>query len=183
MKNLLSTLVIATVVLISALPAMAQRKRVSPHETFSSVIDGGRLTITYGRPYRTKPGTTEVRTIWGGLVPYGEPWRMGADEATTLITQRPLLLGGKTIPAGAYTLYMVPVENGPSQLAVSTTLGGWGIPVDTNHDVVRVDLQKGPLGQTAEQFTMELSKVAAGGGELTLMWENTMFTVPFIVEK
>ena len=59
-------------------------------------------------PTLSRPGTTEVRKIWGGLVPYGEPWRMGADEATLLITQKPIEMGGKTIPAGAYTLYMMP---------------------------------------------------------------------------
>lgn len=183
MKIFLSTLVIATVVLISALPAMAQRKRVSPHETVSAVIDGNRVTITYGRPYLTKPGTTEARKIWGGLVPYGEPWRLGADEATTLITQKPLELGGKSIPAGAFTLYMMPDENGASQLAVSTQLGGWGIPVDTAHDVVRVDLQKTALDHPVEQFTMTVAKDSSGGGELKLMWESTQFSVPFTVQK
>ena len=92
----------------------------SPHETISGVIDGNRVTVTYGRPYTKSPRTGEVRKIWGGLVPYGEPWRMGADEATLLITQQPIVMGGKTIPAGAYTLYMMPQENGASQLAIST---------------------------------------------------------------
>ena len=111
MKKIISTLVITTIAMIGALPAMAQERHVSPHETISAVIDGNRVTITYGRPYTTKPGTTEARKIWGGLVPYGQPWRMGADEATTLITQKAIEIGGKTIPAGAYTLYMMPERN------------------------------------------------------------------------
>src|SRR6516162_4322083 len=112
-------------------PRAASTGGNSPHETTSAVIDGNRVTITYGRPYTKSPKTGEVRKIWGGLVPYGQPWRMGADEATLLITQKPIELGGKTIPAGAYTLYMVPNESGASQLAISTRLGGWGVPVDT----------------------------------------------------
>ncbi len=100
MKKLLSTLIITTIALISALPVMAQQNRVastggnSPHETASRVIDGNRVTVTYGRPFTKSPRTGEVRKIWGGLVPYGEPWRMGADEATLLITQQPIVMGG-----------------------------------------------------------------------------------------
>lgn len=183
MKTIAYTLAVAAITLACALPAMAQRQRISPHETISAVIGGDRITITYGRPYTTKPGTTEARKIWGGLVPYGEPWRMGADEATTLITQRPIEMGGKTIPAGAYTLYMVPEENGASQLAISTRLGAWGIPVDTKDDLARVDLKKGSLDKPVDQFTMSISKNPSGGGILKLMWESTEFSAPFTVSK
>jgi hypothetical protein len=182
MKNIASTLLVTAIALVGALPAMAQEKRVSPHETFSARIDGDRVTVTYGRPYTVKPGTTEARTIWGGLVPYGEPWRLGADEATLLITQKPLVIEGKTIPAGAYTLYMIPQEKDTSQLAFSTQLGGWGIPVDTSHDVARVDLTKTDLDKTVDQFTMTVGR-SSSGGELKLMWEKAEFSVPFTVQK
>ncbi len=183
MNKQLSLLAVVAVAMLSAWPAMAQHKRLSPHETISAVIDGNRVTLTYGRPYTTRPGTTEARKIWGGLVPYGEPWRLGADEATTLITQKPIEMGGKTIPAGAYTLYMMPAENGASQLAVSTQLGGWGIPVDTSHDLTRVDLKKEALDKPVDQFTMAVAKNQSGGGVVKLMWENTEFSVPFTVNK
>jgi len=183
MKKILSTLLITTAALIGTLPIMAQERHVSPHETISAVIDGNRVTITYGRPYAIKPGTTEVRKIWGTLVPYGQPWRMGADEATTLITQKPLQMGGTTIPAGVYTLYMMPSETGVSKLAISTQLGGWGIPVDTKHDLAQVDLTKDALDKPADQFTMGIAKNPAGGGVLKLMWESTQFSVPFTVAK
>jgi len=183
MKKIITTLVITTAAMICALPVMAQQKRTSPHETISAVIDGNRVTITYGRPYTTKPGTTEARKIWGGLVPYGQPWRMGSDEATTLITQKPVVLGGKTIPAGVYTLYMKPSETGASQLVISTGLGGWGIPVDTTHDLAQVDLTKAALDKPVDQFTMGVGKNPAGGGVLNLSWESTQFSVPFTVAK
>src|ERR1035441_1185234 len=93
-------LVIAALAL-SASPITAQQKRVSPHETISSVIDGNRVTIVYGRPYTKDPRSGEARKIWGGLVPFGKVWRTGADEATTLITQKPVLIGETTVPAGA----------------------------------------------------------------------------------
>jgi len=183
MKKIASTLLIMAIALASALPVMAQEKRVSPHETISARISGDRVTLTYGRPYIVKPGTTEVRKVWGTLVPFGEPWRLGADEATQLTTQKPLEIQGKAIPAGAYTLYMIPQEKGTSQLAFSTQLGGWGIPVDQSHDLVRVDLEKAPLDKTVDQFTMTVGKGESGGGEIKMMWENTEFSVPFTVQK
>ena len=69
--------------------------------------NGNRVTITYGRPYSIKPGTTEVRKIWGGLVPWGKADRMGSDEATLLLTQQSLqrsrveLTARDSQPAGA----------------------------------------------------------------------------------
>src|SRR5271170_7716351 len=164
MKNFISTLAIATVAMISATSVLAQERHISPHETISSVIDGNRVTITYGRPYTTKPGTTVARKIWGELVPYGQPWRMGADEATTLITQKPIEMGEKTIPAGVYTLYMIPSETGASQLVISTGLGGWGVPVDTKHDFAQVELTKTALDKPLNQFTMGIDRNPSGGG-------------------
>ncbi|HTJ00837.1 MAG TPA: DUF2911 domain-containing protein [Dongiaceae bacterium] len=182
MKKIIAPLIVAGITLMTALPTMAQRKPLSPHDTVSGVIDGNRITITYGRPYTIKPGTTEVRKIWGGLVPYDKPWRMGANEATTLITQKPIEIAGKTIPAGAYTLYMMPSESGASHLVFSSALGGWGEPVDTQHDVAQVELTKEALDQPVDQFTMAVAK-ASSGGTLQLMWEKTKYSVAFTVQK
>src|SRR6202142_900481 len=107
MNKMKSILTIAAV-MMTALTLTAQEKRFSPHETISAVIDGNRVTIIYGRPYTKSPKTGEMRKIWGGLVPYGAIWRTGADEATLLITQKPLAFGDITIPAGAYTLWTLP---------------------------------------------------------------------------
>jgi len=183
MKHLALTLVMASATLISTLPLQAQQKRLSPHETISTVIDGNRVTVTYGRPYTKNPRSGEVRKIWGGLVPYGKPWRMGADEATLLTTQQPIEMGGKTIPAGAYTLYLMPEEEGTSQLALSTKIGQWGVPVDTSHDLARVDLKKDSLDTDVDQFTMAVAKNPSGGGILKLTWEKAEFSVPFTVKK
>jgi hypothetical protein len=160
----------------------------SPHETVSAVIGdrrtGNRVTLTYGRPYTADPKSGQPRKIWGELVPWGKAYRLGADEATLLITQKPLVFGETTIPAGAYTLYHVPVENGASKLVFSNALGKWGVPVDETHDVARVDLKKTTLDQPVEQLTLGIQNDAAtGGGVLTIRWETTEFSVPFTVGK
>ena len=128
-------------------PHVASTGGKSPHETISAVIGdrrtGNRITITYGRPFTKDPKTGAPRKIWGELVAWDKANRLGADEATLLITQQPLVIGETAIPAGAYTLYLVPSENGPTKLAFSTNLGKWGVPVDESHDLARVELKRG----------------------------------------
>ncbi len=189
MNLLKSSLLIAAVGLVGVMPLMAQQKKAastggnSPHETTGAVIDGNRVTVTYGRPFSKNPKSDEMRKIWGGLVPYGKAWRMGSDEATLLLTQKPIVIGETTIPAGAYTLYFVPSEDGASKLAFSSSLGGWGVPVIEKTDVARVDAKKESLEKSVDQFTMAVEKNAAGGGVIKLMWEKTAFSVPFTVKK
>jgi len=160
----------------------------SPHETTSAVIGdrktGNRVTITYGRPYSKDPTTGEVRKIWGTLVPWDKAYRLGSDEATLLLTQQPLVFGSTTIPAGAYTLYMVPSNTGSSKLAFSSNLGKWGVPVDEKHDVARVDLKSTTLATPADQLTISIENdTTAGGGVLRIRWETTEFSTPFTVGK
>lgn len=189
MNTTKSILTILTATLLSAMPLLAQQKKAastggnSPHETTSAIIDGSRVTITYGRPFTKDPKTGEPRKIWGGLVPWDKAWRTGADEATLLITQHPLVIGGITIPAGAHTLYAIPSENGVSKLAFSTKLGAWGVPVDEKNDLARVDLKKESIEKPLDQFTMAVAKNPSGGGLLKLSWENTQFSVAFTVKK
>ena len=61
------------------------------------------------------------RQIWGGLVPNGKVWRTGSDEATLLITQKPIVINGTTVPAGAYTLFTMPNEDGSAKLIINKT--------------------------------------------------------------
>ena len=167
-------------------PLMAQQKRISPHETISKVIDGNRVTIVYGRPYTKDPKTGENRKIWGGLVPYGEVWRTGADEATLLITQKPIIIAETTIPAGAYTLRTLPSEDGTAKLIINKQIGQWGIgpgSYDENQDLARIDLKKEALDAPVDEFTMAISQNPSGGGVLKMMWENTAFSTPFTVQK
>jgi hypothetical protein len=165
--------------LLGASPLMAQQKRVSPHETISAVVDGNRITVVYGRPYTKDPHSGEPRKIWGGLVPFGQVWRTGADESTLLITQKPILLGDTPIPAGTYTLYTLPEENGSAKLIVNKQTGQWGTQYDEKQDLARIDMKKETLDKPVDQFTMAISR----SGELKLMWENTGYSVPIKVQK
>jgi len=178
--NKIKQFLIATM-LLGALPLMAQEKvnstgGHSPHETTSRVVDGDRITITYGRPYM------KGRQIWGGLVSYGKIWRTGADEATILITQKPIVIGGATIPAGAYTLFTLPAEDGSAKLIINKQVGQWGIgpgSYDEKQDVARVDMKKDTLETPVEEFTMTVTR----DGELKMSWDKTQYSVSFTVQK
>ena len=180
----LSTFACFALTLLVVSPLQAQRARLSPHETISQVIDGNRVTLVYGRPYSKDPKGTDIRVIWGKLVPYASVWRMGADEATMLITQQPLVFGTTTVPAGAYTLAMQPEENGASHLIINKQLGQWGVPyTGKDTELARIELKKDALDKNVDQFTIVLEKNPAGGGLLKLTWEKTQYSVAFTVKK
>lgn len=168
----------------------APRARVSPHDTITTSVgprgDSRRISITYGRPYSKDSKSGEIRKIWGGLVKSDTPERLGADEATLLITPAPLVIGSTTIPAGAYTLYIVAGESG-AKLAFSSNIAKWGIPVDDKHDVARVDLVKSSLENSVDQLTLTFEREVGGADgktatdnyKLNIWWEKTKFTLPF----
>lgn len=167
-----------------AAPRIASTGGKSPHETTSAKIAGSRVVITYGRPYTKDPKTGEPRKIWGSLVKWDKADRLGADEATTLLLEYPMVVGQTEIPAGAYTLYIVPSETGVAKLAFSSHIGKWGVPVDETKDVARVDLMKSSLATSVDQLTLSVeSDTATGGGVLKIQWETTQFALPFTLKK
>jgi hypothetical protein len=185
MKNLKSLLTFA-IIAAAALPLLAQQKRTSPHETVSAVIDGSRVTVTYGRPYTKDPHSGEARKIWGALVPYGKVWRTGADEATMLITQKPLVFGETTVPAGAYTLWTLPAEDGSAKLIINKQIGQWGAGpniYDEKNDLARIDLKKDAMEKPNDQLAIAVSKNPSGGGLLKIMWDDTQYSAAFTVQK
>lgn len=162
----------------------------TPHATISAVVgpnrtEGGMVTVTYGRPFLKHPRNGEVRKVWGGLVKWDKADRLGADEATLLIAQRDLVVGTTTIPAGAYTLYIIPSETGTSRLAFSKHIGKWGVPVDETKDLARFDLTKESLSETVEQLTIAVENTPAQSmnGVLKIKWEQTQFSLPFAIKK
>ncbi|HYV38489.1 MAG TPA: DUF2911 domain-containing protein [Gemmataceae bacterium] len=160
------------------------QKPLSPTETISADVGGKAIKITYSRPYTKDPKSDKMRKIWGELVPYGKPWRTGANAATALETEVDLTVGGANVPAGKYTIYMIPEEKGASKLAISKTTGQPGEPVDDKNDLVRVDLKKDNLEKSVDQFTIVIAlEKGQSNGTLQLKWENTQFSVPIAVGK
>jgi Protein of unknown function (DUF2911) len=180
---IIGILITVTFTLLCTIPSMAQQIDLYPHEYTYALINGNIFSIGYGRPYTKDPLTGEVHKIWGGLVPYGKVWRMGGDEATLSFTQKPIIMGDKTIPVGVYTLFILPAKDGTAKLFVNKNLDERGLSYNKKGDIVRVDLKKQTLEKPIDQFTMIIEENPSGGGVLKLMWENTEYSVVFTVMK
>jgi hypothetical protein len=143
MKSLRSLLFVFPAILLSASVLVAQEKpRVSPHETINATVGDAKIAIVYGRPYTKDPKSGEKRKIWGGLVPYGKVWRMGADEATLFTTDKEVSIGGTSVPAGTYSLFLLP-EEGAAKLIVNKQTGQWGTKYDQSQDLARIVMIQG----------------------------------------
>lgn len=165
------TLSILAAVCVLAGAIAAQQNRASPHDTVEQTINGKKITITYGRPY-----LKGRKAVGGSLVPYGQVWRTGADEATKLTTEADLMIGNLTVPKGSYSLFTLPTESG-WKLIVNKTADQWGaFKYDEKQDLGRVDMKIGKTAAPVEQFTLTLAK-SGSGGVLKLEWENTSASV------
>ncbi|HET7249118.1 MAG TPA: DUF2911 domain-containing protein [Gemmatimonadales bacterium] len=146
---------------------------LSPRDTVRVTANGASLWIDYGRP--AKRG----RVIFGGVVPYGEVWRTGANAATQFRTDRPLDFGGTVVPAGSYTLWSRPGPNG-WKLIVNGETGQWGTSHDPSKDLYAIDMVLSTRPEPVERFTIGIEP-RGSGGTLTLDWDTSRASVAFTV--
>ena len=140
----------------------------------NATVHGATIRVDYGTP--SKRG----RELFGALVPYGEVWRTGANRATHFATDRNLVLRDLEVPAGEYTLYTIPAEEG-GLLLINTQTGQGGTTYNADLDLGRVALTRTTLDEPVELFTI-LVEETDEGGVLALQWGQTELSVPFGVE-
>jgi hypothetical protein len=145
----------------------------SPHVRSAWTVDGAKISIMYGRPYLKR------RSVGKDVALYGKEWRTGADEATTLVTDKALTFGSLDVPAGTYTLYTLPGEN-EWQLIISKKTGQWGIPYPAGRDLGRVPMKVDTATTPVEQLTISIDDTSAGG-TLKVAWGATVASAPFTV--
>jgi hypothetical protein len=143
----------------------------SPAASATCDLGGGKTVETHYSSPRMRG-----RKIYGDLVPFGEVWRSGANEATTFVASGDVVVGGKAVPAGSYTLFTVPTAD-KWTLIINKKTGEWGIPYKYESDeLARVDMNVSKLPAPVENFTIAYDK-SAGGCTLRLDWETTRATV------
>ncbi|MFI5371243.1 MAG: DUF2911 domain-containing protein [Candidatus Eisenbacteria bacterium] len=148
---------------------------LSPRDTVNVHGAGGAtLWIDYGRP--AKRG----RVVFGTVVPFGEVWRTGANAATQFRTDKNLMFGSTTVPAGFYTLWSIPSPDG-WKLIVNSETGQWGTAHKASMDLYTIDMKTSTLPQVVERFTITVEP-SAQGGVLNLDWDTTRASVPFTVQ-
>jgi len=146
-------------------------QRPSPPAQAKCDLGGGKsLTIDYSSP------RAKGRKIMGGLVPYGQVWRAGANEATTFVTDADLNVGGTTVPAGKYTIFTVP-EEAKWTLVISKKTGEWGTAYPgPSEDLARVAMKVSKTPAMVEDFTIAFDKSGAACA-LRMEWENTRASI------
>jgi hypothetical protein len=175
----LTGLVLGALVFAASASVMAQKVTKttkggggSPHETVEYTIDGAKLTLVYGRPF------VKGREL-AAVAPDAKAYRMGADEATLLTTDKSLMFGSTMVPAGTYSLYAMP-NGGAYKLIVNKQTGQWGTDYDEKQDLVRVDLKVEKAAKPSEQFTINFEDTK-DGGLVTAQWGATKLSAPFMV--
>ena len=157
------------------LTAYAQDKGARPSppaQAQCKFSDGKTITVDYSSP------RMKGRTIFGGLVPYNEVWRTGANEATTFVTDANVAVEGTAIPAGSYTIFTVPAQD-KWTLIVNKHTGEWGIPYKyQSEELGRVPMQVSKTSAPVEDFTISFDQ-SGGGCTLQMSWENTQASVKF----
>jgi len=148
--------------------------QMSPPDTVRANIGGANITVAYSRP--AKRG----RVIFGNIVPWNQVWRTGANAATEFTTDRDLVIGGKTVPAGKYTLWTTPTPTG-GQLIINSETGQWGTDYHAEKDFAHINLTSTQLKQPVEQFVIGVVPQGSGG-VLRMAWDNREFTVPITVK-
>ena len=163
--------ILPCLILTLTLFASAQGNRPSPAASATDDLGGGKTIKTdYSSP------RMKGRKIYGGLVPFGEVWRTGANDATTFVTSADVNVGGKTVPAGSYTLFTVPNAD-KWTLIINKKTGEWGIPYKYESDeLARIDMKVSKLPSPVENFTIAYDKTG-NGCTLRMDWETTRSSV------
>jgi hypothetical protein len=147
-----------------------------PAKASCTFADGKKITVDYSSP------RMRGRKIFGGLVPYGEVWRAGANEATTFVVNTNVTINRKQVPAGIYTLFTLPNAD-MWQLIISKQTGEWGIPYPgEEYDFGRVPMQITKLPSTVQNFLIAFDK-SSDGCAMRLDWENTRASVEIAEKK
>ena len=146
---------------------------LSPRQTYRSNVKGANIWIDYSRP------GMRGRPVWGALVPYGRVWRMGANDAAHLATDKTLEIGGVTLAPGTYTMFLLPTAD-EWQLIFNRQTGMSGLEHDLAQDVGRVKLAREDVNPPAEWFTISVNQNDSGG-VLAVSWDRQRGTVPFSV--
>lgn len=151
--------------------------RASPFDSTTAELEAGSVKVCYSRPRKLG------RPIMGRLVPYGEPWRFGANEATGIHVPAPATIAGVAVEPGWYSLMAIP-EPEEWRMVVNRSHRRWGIPID--EEVRTGDVGTGTVPATesvgvVELFTLELVRTGPATADLVMAWDRTRLRIPVVL--
>lgn len=131
------------------------------------------IRVTYSRPVKNG------RDIFGKLVPYGQVWRTGANESSEIRFYQDVMLAGKSVKAGTYSLFTIPNET-EWTIILNSDVDYWGAyKYNAEHDVLRVPAKVGTLNEPLESFSIQFEPTGEKSGIMRLGWDKTFAEVPF----
>jgi len=152
--------------------------RLSPLDSLSIPLGDASAKLCYGAP------SARGRTMVGGEDPFGRPWRMGANEPTTLHLPFPATVGGIALDPGDYRLYAIPTEERWTIVVNgNVSRNSWGIPIDQEvraGDIGRFEVTPQPLDTFVETLTFGFDAESDNRGAIVYRWENRTFRIPIV---
>ncbi|MGQ0562811.1 MAG: DUF2911 domain-containing protein [Gemmatimonadota bacterium] len=143
---------------------------LSPRDSLEAEVGTALMVLGYSQPSR------RGRVVFGGIVPWAQVWRTGANAATWVHFTKDVEIEGERIPAGRYTLWTIP-DPKQWQLIINKQTGQWGTDYDPSQDLVRIPVQSETLSVPVETFTIAVEPKGEEA-RLTLTWDRTRVLVP-----
>jgi hypothetical protein len=153
-------------ILATTIANAQDKKPASPPATATGKINGATITINYSSP------SVKGRVIWGELVPYGQVWRAGANDATTFETDKAITIDGKELPAGKYAFFVIPEKDNKATIIFNKEPKQWGAyKYDAAKDQLRVTVPITKSKTLTESLTYKVE-----ANSVSLNWEYAIFS-------
>jgi len=179
MKKTFLSLIFAGAMLLATQETQAQAK--FPPASSTTTIEQGigikKVTLTYQRP------NVNQRAIFGGLVPYDEVWRTGANSIPSITFEEEVTIAGNKVPAGTYGLFTIPTK-GDWTIILTKNVKQWGAyQYNQEEDFLRFQAKSQKVKNKQETFTIAFENVTPKGADLTLAWDKTKVSFPIAVDQ
>ncbi len=171
MKLLLLSLFVAILSVCIAEGQNSLPPQPSPNAITTLKYENTYIKITYCRPHK------RGRTVFGGMIPFGKIWRTGANEATEITTTKDIIIGGKRLKAGTYSIFSIPNKD-KWVIILNHGLGLWGAyEYDKYQDVIRFTVDVDNTNKVYQPFTIEFEQTSEKTN-LLLIWDETKIAIP-----
>jgi Protein of unknown function (DUF2911) len=170
MKKLLT--IAFSIVCFALAQAQIKAPQPSPTSKITQTVGLTEIALEYSRP------SAKGRKVFGGLVPFGELWRTGANAATKVTFSENVKIGGTEIPKGSYAIYTIPNEK-EWDVIIHKNTTHWGLDdYNQSEDAVRFKAKPVMLNNTVETFTMQIDNLKNNSCDISIAWENTLLAFP-----
>lgn len=177
MRKQLSTLLLTAAVISHSFAQDMKLPALSPKSTIHQEFSTSFIEISYSRP------SARGRNVFGDIVTYGQVWRTGANAATTITFGEDVIIAGKTVKAGKYSLYTIPNKD-QWEVIINENTGNWGAAgYDTEDDVVRLIVKTRSLKDAVQTFTINIENITFNSCDIELSWDKTKVAIPVTVNN